>query len=324
MKTKMSSKVLLSVAALFFFIAGSASALDYPTKPVNLVVAFTPGASMDVVVRLVTDKISENLGVPVTVLNKPGSGGMIGGDFVAKSKPDGYNILVFSLAHILRQAIDPKMPFDVLKDFEPICLYVTGSLFFCVKADSKFKTIEELVDFAKKNPGKLTFGHSGIGATGHFGGEYFKSGAKVNFKHVPFGGDAQAFTAVMGGHVDACVISFATAIGGLRSGEMRALACYDEKRRPELPDVPTLKERGYDVAMPYWFGFVAPAGTPKEIVAKLDSAIRAAIKHPTTQAGIKQLGYQYDDKGAPEYKQFMKSQYETFDRIAKEGGITVQ
>lgn len=325
MRIKKSSKYFLGVAVSLLLVSSNAFALDYPTKPINVIVASGVGGSIDLIARVIPDKMSEKLGVPVIVLDKPGSGGTIGADFVAKSKPDGYNILVFMPAHILRQTIDPKIPFNVLKDFEPICMYAYQPLVLVVKGDSKYKTIEDLIDAAKKNPGKLAFGHSGVGTTSHFSIELFKIATKTDVKHVPFQGDAQSTTALMGGHIDAVPSAMAPIISKVRSGDLRVLACLEETRPSEWPDIPTFKEKGYPEAVMYsWTGFAAPAGTPKEIVEKLDAAIRAAIKDPASQTGIKNLVFKDAYKGPSEFKQFIRSELEKFDRIAKEGGITVQ
>lgn len=325
-------KIQRIIKALFFFMIGSSlfnnpvTASDFPTKPVNVVVCFAAGGTTDIVVRIVTDKMSERLGVPAVVVNKPGSGGLVGGEFVARSKPDGYTVIVLSLAHICRQVIDPKMPFDVVKDFEPICLYGGPPIFIVVKGDSKFKTIEDLIDFAKKNPGKLNFGSSGIGATGHFSLELMKSAAKINFKHVPFPGEGPAITAVMGGHIDGVAAGLGSFLGKAMSGDVKALACFDEGRAPELKDVPTFKEKGYPEASMYsWFAFAAPAGTPREIVEKLDNTFRAAIKDPATQASFKKLGgFRESYVGHIEFKQFLQAELDKFEKIAKTAGITIK
>jgi tripartite-type tricarboxylate transporter receptor subunit TctC len=263
--------------------------------------------------------------MPAVVLNKPGSGGLVGGDFVAKSKPDGYNLLVLSLSHLLRQAIDPQMPFDVLKDFDPICLYVTQPLVFVVKGDSRFKTIEEMIDFGLKNPGKLSMGSAGIGATSHFSGELFKVATKVNYKHVPFAGDAPNITALMGGHIDFLVTGLPIVSGKVASGDLRLLASFEETRLPEMKDVPTFKEKGYPEAIMYsWFGFVAPKGTPKDILGKLDSSLKSAIKDPVTQGNIKKIGFNESYKGPAEFDKFIKFEFDRFNKVTKEEGIVMK
>ena len=308
-----------------FSLANLGWAIDFPTKPVNLIVTYPPGGSTDVTVRIMSEKFSANLGVPVVVLNKPGSGGLVGGEFAARTNPDGYNIVVLSLAHIIRQVIDPKMPFDVLKDFDPICRYVSQPLVLVVKGDSKFKTIDDLIDFAKKNPGKLSMGHSGIGGANHFAGELFKAATKLSYKWVPFAGDAGSVTALMGGHIDFMAVVLPPVAGKLASGDLRPLATFEEKRLPEFKDVPTLKEKGYpDVVTYSWFAFAAPAGTPKEIVEKLDRAFRSAIKDPATVEALTKIGCKECYIGPAEFSRFIRSELGRFGEIAKKEGITLK
>jgi tripartite-type tricarboxylate transporter receptor subunit TctC len=316
---------LTLVTALLLACATPGMAADFPNKPVNLIVAYAAGGSGDVVVRAMLDKFSQRLGGPAILVNKPGSGGLIGAEYVAKAKPDGYNILVLSLSHILRQAIDPKIPFNVIKDFEPVCFYVIQPLLILVKGDSKFRIVEELIDFARKHPGKLTMGNSGTGATSHFSGELFKATTKINFKMVPFEGEAKTNTALLGGHVDFAVMGYPIAMGNLASGDLRALATFEDERLPGLKDVPTLKERGFPEAIMYsWYGFVAPAGTPKEITEKLDLSMRVGIKDPGAQEILRKAGFREAYKDREELGQFMKYELDRFTKVAKTQGITVE
>lgn len=325
MKRKRIFAIIVIISILFLDLSTTAIAAGYPDKPVNLIVAYAAGGSTDIIVRAMSDKLTEKLGVPTVILNKPGSGGLIGGEFVVKSKPDGYNILVLSLSHLLRQAIDPQMSFDVLKDFEPICLYVTQPLVIVVKGDSKFRTIEDLVNFGLKNPGKLSFGSAGIGATSHFSGELFKVATKVKYKHVPFPGEAPGITALMGGHIDFAVMGLPIVSGKVASGDLRLLANFEEARLPEIKDIPTLKEKGYGEAIMYsWFGFVAPRGTPKEVLEKLDSSIKSAIKDPVTQGNIKKIGFYESYKAPTDFAKFIKFEFDRFNKVAKEEGIVVK
>jgi tripartite-type tricarboxylate transporter receptor subunit TctC len=306
-------------------LTARAEGAGFPDKPVNLVVAFAAGGPTDVVTRALAEKLGERLGQPAVVLNKPGSGGLLGAEFVAKSRADGYTLLVLSLSHLLRQAIDPKMPIDVLKDLEPISLYVGQPLVIVVKGDSKFKSIDELADFGLKNPGKLNFGSAGIGTTGHFSGELIKVAAKMKFKHVPFQGDAPTITALMGGHIDFLVTGTPAVAGKVAAGELRLLATLEETRIPEFKDVPTMKERGYSEAFMYsWFGFAAPSGTPKDVTAKLDAALGAAIKNPATQEAVMRMGFNILYKPQAEYGKFVRGEFERFNRVAKDENITIQ
>jgi tripartite-type tricarboxylate transporter receptor subunit TctC len=316
---------LVLAAAIILALARVGMTADFPNKPVNLIVAYAAGGSGDVVVRAMLDKFSQRLGGPAILVNKPGSGGLLGAEYVAKAKPDGYNILVLSLSHILRQAIDPKIPFNVIKDFEPICFYVIQPLVLLVKGDSKFRTVEDLIDFARKNPGKLTMGNSGTGATSHFSGELFKATTKINFKMVPFEGEAKTNTALLGGHVDFAVMGHPIAMGNLASRDLRALATFEDERLPGLKDVPTLKERGFPEAVMYsWYGFVAPAGTPKEITEKLDLSMRAGIKDPGAQEILRKAGFREAYKDREELRAFMKYELDRFTKVAKTQGITVE
>ena len=305
--------------------AAFAGAPGFPDKPVNLVVAFAAGGPTDVVTRALADKLGERLGQPAVVLNRPGSGGLVGAEFVAKSKADGHHVLVLSLSHLLRQAIDPKMPIDVLKDLEPISLYVSQPLVIVVKGDSQFKTIEEMVGFGLKNPGRLSFGSAGIGTTGHFSGELIKVATKMKFKHVPFQGDAPTITALMGGHIDFLVTGTPAVAGKVTAGELRLLATLEEARLPEFKDVPTMKEKGYPEAFMYsWFGFAAPAGTPKEVTAKLDASFGAAITNPATLETVKKMGFNVLYRPQTDFGRFVRSEFERFNRVAKDENISIQ
>jgi len=313
------------VAAILPALATAGAAADFPNKPVNLIVAYAAGGSGDVVVRAMLDKFSQKLGGPAVLVNRAGSGGLIGADYVAKAKPDGHTVLVLSLSHILRQTIDPKIPFDVIKDFEPVCFYVIQPLVLVVKGDSQFRTVEELIDFAKKNPGRLTMGNSGTGATSHFSGELFKATTKIDFKMVPFEGEAKTNTALLGGHVDFAVMGYPISMGNLASGNLRALATFEDERLTALKEVPTLKERGFPEAIMYsWYGFVVPAGTPKEIAEKLDVSMRSGIKDPAAQEILRKAGFREAYKDREELRRFMKYELDRFTKVAKTQGITVQ
>jgi tripartite-type tricarboxylate transporter receptor subunit TctC len=320
---KVRKTVMLS--ALIALLTATAGAADFPTKPVNLVVGFAAGGETDIVVRAMNDKLGERLGQPAVVLNKAGSGGLVGAEFVAKSKPDGYNLLTLSLSHILRQAADPQMPVNVLKDFEPICRYVTQPLVVVVKGDSPYKTIEELIEFGRKNPGKLAFGSPGVGSLGHFSGEYFKATTKITYKHVPFQGSAPLTTALMGGHIDFLITALPAVVGKVTSGELKAVANFEGGRLEKIKDVPTLKEKGFpDLVLHGWFGYVAPAGTPKEILDKLGKSMRETIKDPATVAAVKKMDFNEAYLTADELRDYMKSELARFTDVAKREKIEIK
>jgi tripartite-type tricarboxylate transporter receptor subunit TctC len=316
---------VMMAALVGLLLTGPAVAADFPTRPVNLVVGFAAGGETDIVVRAMNDKLGEKLGQPAVVLNKAGSGGLIGAEFVAKSKPDGYNLLTLSLSHILRQSADSQMPVNMLKDYEPICRYVTQPLVVVVKGDAAYKTIEDLIDFGRKNPGKLSFGSPGVGSLGHFSGEYFKATTKITYKHVPFQGSAPLTTALMGGHIDFLITALPAVAGKIPSGELKLLATFSDARLAQIKDVPTLKEKGYpDLVLHGWFGYVAPAGTPKDVLEKLGKAMRDTIKDPAIGAAVTKMDFNEAYLGPEELRDYMKSELARFTEVAKREKIEIK
>jgi tripartite-type tricarboxylate transporter receptor subunit TctC len=314
---------MTAVAGLL--LTGTVVAADFPTKPVNLVVGFAAGGETDIVVRAMNDKLGEKLGQPSVVLNKVGSGGLVGAEFVAKSKPDGYNLLVLSLSHILRQAADPQMPVNVLKDFEPICRYVTQPLVVVVKGDSPYKSLEELIEYGRKNPGKLAFGSPGVGSLGHFSGEYFKATTKLTYKHVPFQGSAPLTTALMGGHIDFLITALPAVVGKVLSGDLKLLATFSDGRLEKIKDVPTLKEKGYpELVLHGWFAYVAPAGTPKDVLDKLGKALRETIGDPTISAAVVKMDFNAAYLNPADLREYMKTELARFMDVAKREKIEIK
>jgi tripartite-type tricarboxylate transporter receptor subunit TctC len=315
----------LMPALIGTFLVVPTWAAEFPTKPVNLVVGFAAGGETDIVVRAMNEKFGEKLGQPAVVLNKAGSGGLVGAEFVAKSKPDGYNLLVLSLSHILRQAADPQMPVDVMKDYEPLCRYVTQPLVVVVKGDSPYTSIEGLIDFGRKNPGRLSFGSPGVGSLGHFSGEYFKATTKMTYKHVPFQGSAPLTTALMGGHIDFLITALPAVAGKIPSGELKLLATFSDARLAQIKDVPTLKEKGYpELVLHGWFGFVAPAGTPKDILEKLGKALRDTIKDPAIGTAVTKMDFNEGYLGPAELRDYMKAELMRFTDVAKREKIEIK
>ncbi len=315
----------------FWGIAGllaavlAAGAAEWPEKPVNLVVGFAAGGETDIVVRALNDKIAANLGGQTVVLNKPGSGGLLAAQTIANSPPDGYNLLVLSLSHVLRQAADEKTPFNVLTDFAPISRIVTQPIVLAVKGDSRFRTIEELIAHARANPNTLNFGSPGVGSLGHFSGELFKSAARIQFKHVPFQGSAPGVTALLGGHIDFLVTALPAITGKVASGDLRILASYAERRLPEMAAVPTFAEKGYPaVVMSGWFAFVAPAKTPPAVIQKMDRAVAKTLADPAVVEALGKLGFNAAHLGPADLKAFIESELKRASEIAKKENIVIQ
>lgn len=311
--------------AVLLGAALAAGAAEYPEKPVNLVVGFAAGGETDIVVRALNDKISANLGGQTVVLNKPGSGGLLAAQTIANSPPDGYNLLVLSLSHVLRQAADEKTPFNVLADFEPISRIVTQPIVLAVKGDSRFRSIDELIEHGRANPNTLNFGSPGVGSLGHFSGELFKSAARIQFKHVPFQGSAPGVTALLGGHIDFLVTALPAITGKVASGDLRILASFAEKRLPEMAGVPTFAEKGYPaVVMSGWFAFVAPAKTPPAVIQKMDRAVAKTLADPAVIEALGKLGFNPAHLGPAELKAFIESELKRASEIAKKENIVIQ
>lgn len=260
----------------------AASASDYPTRPIKMVVPFPPGGATDVVSRRIALAMEKDLGQTIIVENRGGAGAIIGAELVSKAEPDGYTILSTTAGvHVVNPAIYPKLPYDPIKSFEPISQFVATPLALVViNKTSPFKTIQELIDYAKKNPGKLSYGTAGSGSSLHQNGEMFKHAAGVDILHVPYKGAGPAVTDFRGGRVDMMWSYVGSVLPSVKSGEYRMLAIGSPKRLPLIADTPTVAEvlgqPGYDADT--WTGLVAPAGTPPAIVARLNKAAHAALE----------------------------------------------
>jgi tripartite-type tricarboxylate transporter receptor subunit TctC len=242
----------------------------YPLKPIRLIVTFPPGASSDVVGRMLGQKLAEFIGTPVVPDNRAGAGGNVGLAMAAKTPPDGYTIVIATGSIAISPALYLNPGYDALKDLAPVARLTSMSLIMLVHPSVPVKTLRQFIDLARANPGKLNFGSGGAGTTNHLANELLKHLEKINIVHVPYKGVTQAMAAMMGGEVDQVVMPVTTAITQVRAGKVRALAVLADKRASTLPEVPTAKEAGLDgFAMPVWYGMFAPAGTPRDIVSRL-------------------------------------------------------
>lgn len=317
------SKVLSLILAIIISSTLSMAEETFPSRPINVVVGFAPGGSTDLGIRIVANQLSKELGVSIVVLNKPGGGGLVGSEFVRQSKPDGYTLFGASLGFVTTPTVDPKCPYTV-EDFDPVCLHDTQSTLISVRSESPFKTIQEVIDFAKKHPGKLNYGHSGINGSGHFLAELLKLSAGVNITSIPFKGDSPAITATIGGHVDLGVMS--TAISPLiKGGKLRGLVSGGKKRSPDLPEIPTMAEVGYpDVVVESWHGFLGPRGIPKPVMDKLSIAFEKAVNDPSVQKQIEQIGLFPAYMNASQFKDFLKEETEKFKTVALKAQMIIK
>jgi tripartite-type tricarboxylate transporter receptor subunit TctC len=277
--TRISKRTLLLGAAALCALPALQAQTAWPTKPIRLVVPFTPGGSSDILARAVGQKLSEAWGQPVVIDNVPGAGGSLGADRVAKAAPDGYTLLMGHIGTLaVNPSIYPKLPYDPVKSFTPVAWVASVPNVLVVHPSVPAKTVQELVALAKSKPGQLNYGSGGNGSAAHLATEYFKMQSQTFMVHVPYRGTAPAVTDLVGGQIQILFTGGPALIPFVKSGQMRALAVSSSKRLDALPDVPTVAESGYKgFEADQWYGIVAPAGTSHEIVLKLNAQINQAL-----------------------------------------------
>jgi tripartite-type tricarboxylate transporter receptor subunit TctC len=281
------------IATLAVALAGSAhvQAQTWPEKPVHLVVAFTPGSATDVIARSISNELSERLGQPVLVENKPGAGGTIAAAQVAKSTPDGYTLLVNSSGHTVNPSIYPKLPYDTAKDLVGVTILARQPNVMVVSPERGWKSVDDLVKQAKQNPGKMTFASAGVGSATHMNGEKFKVAAQIDVLHVPYKGTPEALNDVMGGRVEYFFSPVVSALSIVNEKRLIALAVGSPGRASVLPDVPTTEEAGYKgSAYNYWAGVLAPAGVPPAVIDRLNKEILAVLALPAVKERLAKVG----------------------------------
>lgn len=262
-------------------LASLAAAQTFPSKPVRIVVPFGAGGVADLTARTVAQKLGESLGQPVVVENKPGAGGVVAGDTVAKAEPDGHTLLLMSNGTAVSAGLFKSLPFDTVRDFAPVSTLGFFDIAIVTPADSKFKTLGELLAFARANPGKLNVGTINIGSTQNLTAELFKTSAGADMQIVPFNGTPAVITALRGGQIDAAVEILGPMLPQIKANALRALAVTGDKRAAVLPDVPTAKEGGLpSFVASSWNALAAPAKTPKDVIARLNKEIIAAVNSP--------------------------------------------
>ena len=278
-----------------------ALAQSYPTRPIEFIIPFAPGGPTDTAIRLIQPALSANLGVPVVLVNKAGGGGALGMDGVAKAKPDGYTLAATTRSTLtILPATQPDVPYKI-SDFAAIGTYAVDSQIVMVKAGAPWKTLEELVDHAKKNPGKLTYGSAGQGTNSFFTMELLKLAYGLDIAHVPFGGSGPVKNAVLGGHVQVGAAALSPTLPVLRSGDVIGLVTSATRRTPAAPNVPTMTEKGQaDAALSTWAELWAPAKTPKPVLDRLVQALDKTMKDPAVVSAIEKAGLQveYNDPAA--------------------------
>jgi tripartite-type tricarboxylate transporter receptor subunit TctC len=324
---KVSRHVCASVALACVLVAGSVqlSAQDYPTRPVRIIVPFPAGGGADVIGRTLAQKLTETLAQNVIVENRAGAAGNIGTEAVARAAPDGYTLLVPGPNFTANVHLFRKIPFDPIKDFEPISLLTSAQYILVVHPSLPVRSVKELIALARAKPGQINYGSAGSGSANHLGMELIKMMAKIDLQHVPYKGGAPMQADLLGGQISLAYDNILTIAPHIQSGRVRALAVSGARRTPLLPDLPTVAEAGlpgYDVAV--WVGFLAPAGTPANILNRLQDATIAGMQKPEVRERMATLGADVIASTRQEFAAFIKTDIEKAGRIIRQGNIRLE
>jgi len=320
-------KVFTIVLSLIGILVGIqrpcwSQALQYPDRPVNIVIGFPPAGGAGLSAQVIFPIMATFLGQPCLLNYKPGAISAIAADYVAKQKPDGYTLFWSAEPYLLTKVItDAKILTFKLEDFIDIGAAAFSNLFIVVNAKSPLKTIDEFIEFGRKNPGKLSYSTTGIGGGTHIDTELFGEAANIKFNHIPFPGGAQAMTALLGGHVDMTLSAKPRCESYIKSGMLRALAYMAKERDPQYRDVPTLKEKGYDVESTTWYRLVAPKGGPQSILKKLEDAFDRAVKDQNCMSRLENLGFSADYLNSKETERKIKSELPKYKNILGKLGL---
>ncbi len=323
--TRLRTLALILLAAIALVAPPLVGAQSYPSRPVKLVVPFPPGGSLDIAGRLIAQRLTEMWGQAVVVENKPGAGGNIGADFVAKSTPDGYTILLGALStHAVNPNLYANMPYDAVKDFAPITLIATTPNVLVVNAATPVGNVREFIAWTKANPGKLAFGSGSNGSAGHLAGELYKVDTGTDAVHIPFKGGAPATQALLAGDTQFMFDNLANAMAQVKAGKLKALAVTTAERSKLVPELPTMAEAGlpgFDIST--WYGLFAPAGTPTAIVAKWNADVTKILTTPDVRAKLMADGAEPAPDTPEQFAQMISRELAKYARIIKASGAKV-
>jgi tripartite-type tricarboxylate transporter receptor subunit TctC len=314
---------LLASALGTLTIAASAQAA-YPDKPVNIVVGFSAGGTTDVVARIMAKELTQELGQTFVVENKPGAGSNIATDYVRRAKPDGYTLLFVAVTSAINQTLYRNVKFDLTKDFDAVALGAKVPNILVVNPGVPVNSVQELVEYGKANPGVLAFASSGSGTSIHMAGELFKMRTGLDVLHVPYKGSAPAVTDLIGGQVQFMFDNMPASWPHVKGGKLKALAVTTAHRSPSAPDLPTMQELGFEnFDVSSWFGLIAPAGTPREVIEKLNAAMVKAQDNPEVKKAFEGLGAVGEKTTPEEFAAFIKSEVESWAPVVKGSGAQV-
>ncbi|WP_375199048.1 Bug family tripartite tricarboxylate transporter substrate binding protein [Cupriavidus metallidurans] len=318
-------RVLLATTAIAALPLGAHAADAWPSRPIQLLIPYPPGGSADLLARPLGAKLQERLGQPIVLDYRPGAGGTIATQALARSKPDGYTLIMVLAAHAINPSLYPKLPYDTRKDFAPVSLVANLPLILAGSPSLKARNVPELIAAAKAAPGTITFGSAGNGNTGHLAGELFDSMAGVKMTHVPYKGSAQVVNAMLAGDIQLTFDSISTSMPQIRAGRMTALAVTSAKRAAMAPDVPTLAEAGvpgFDING--WYAILAPAGTPRAVVDKLSSEIAAVLTQPELRSQLAANGYEPVGSTPAALGAHIDAELVRWNKVVREAGVKLE
>jgi tripartite-type tricarboxylate transporter receptor subunit TctC len=313
------------LATLAIAAAGIAQAQSYPDKPIHFIVPFTAGSGTDIVARTVAEPMGRAMGQPIIIENKPGAGGTIGAAQVAKSAPDGYTLLVHSAGHVANPSIYSSLPYDTVKDFAGVTPLASLPNVLIVSPSKGWKSVKDMVDQARANPGKMNYGSAGIGSATHMNAEIFRESAKFDAVHVPFKGTPEAMTETATGRLDYFFAPLSSALPLIKDGRLQALAVGTPQRSPVLPNVPTTVEAGFPKSeYVFWVALLAPAGTPKAVIDRLNAEALKALASPEVKEKLAVLGAEPMPMSPSAFDAFIRSETARMAEIVKAAGIKAQ
>jgi tripartite-type tricarboxylate transporter receptor subunit TctC len=316
---------LQAIALAVAMTGGSAMAQAWPSKPISLIVPFPAGGTTDVLARALAERLTQTLGQTVIVESKPGAGATLGADYVAKAKPDGYTLLVGAVHHTIASSVYKKLPYDFQKDLAPITTIALVPNVLTVNANTPAKNVAELVALLKAKPGHYNYGSNGNGTAQHLIGTQFENLTGTDIVHIPYKGSGPLVTDLLGGQVTMSFDTVTPVLQHIKSGKLRALAVTTAKRSSALPDVPTLEEaglKGFNIGT--WFGVLAPAATPKDILARLSTETVKAIQSPEFRKRMDEIGAEPIGNSADQMAQQIKGETEKFSKLVKDAKVTIE
>jgi len=318
-------KIFLALSLVSTCLVASAQAQNYPTQPIKLIVPFAAGGPSDVLARGFAPKLGDSLGQPIIIDNKPGAGANLAAEYVANAKPDGYTLFLMMVGtQAINETLYKKLNYNLIKDFAPVSLVASSSLLFVATPSAPFKTIPELITYAKANPNKVSFASSGSGTPLHLGGELFNTQAGTDILHVPYKGAAPALTDVLGGQIETALVGTPAALPYVRSGKLIPLGITSLKRSPNAPEIPAISEflPKYEVELVY--AIVAPANTPKAIIDKLNSQLTSVLNNPEIKRQINSKGFEVATSTPTQLGDYIKSEVAKWRTIVKKSGATAE